>query len=695
MKLNRTGSNWTELELNKINENWDIIEGNHNKLEGEFNDVVGKITDEVVGHLIDSARLVWKEPVDTVGDLPANAEVGETRMVREADPDGISYVYRYDGENWEKIQAIDVTLVNEVDRRLSRQLAQIGINVANFVDDFSDTTEAIRIAEQDAYELEKPLFFPKGFEFNTTDTIEIRENIDVIMFSPIVLNSTEVKPALVIGARGVVNYAEELTINVKRKNQSNWEDEDDIGVQLINCNTTKINVEKVEGFTVGVETLGSGTGFAYCQLYLGKFFNNKIDLNLTNETFEEKMGWCNENSFFAGRCSNFNGVNEGKARYAVRITTKNKDKPFNYNNNNVFYKPSFEINQNAAGQAEALPILIEAGRYNRFYDIRDEGNSDYLARIENDSFYNYFSIGYADRNKKIADLNVILTNKIEQSRELFEKGTRLIYSSGYMMEKSNIYNNDNDSIFIPDVGIGAKGNDQVYMSRPDVKSYGDFVEILDSGLGVFLETYQIKTFTINYTTQESHHGRLYIVCFDSGGNIITGENLIKQHSIRQQTLQSNNFGGSVRINLDDDFFKTITVSDEVKKIRILFSGLENVPIRLKSFSISVVGLGDTAVTTGLEGRLQPGQSYALNQPPNGVYEVGKTIYNVSVGTNGAPLGWISRGASRIMFPLAQVSPVSSISSPPTFVGQEAIVNGKWYKSIGTSSTLDWKQITNE
>src|SRR5690625_2228161 len=116
MKLNRTGSNWNRLERNKINENWDII-------EGSYNNVVGQITDEVVGHLIDSARLDWKEPVDTVEDLPTNAEVGETRMVREADPDGISYVYRYDGEKWEKIQAIDVTLVNEVDRRLTAQLA--------------------------------------------------------------------------------------------------------------------------------------------------------------------------------------------------------------------------------------------------------------------------------------------------------------------------------------------------------------------------------------------------------------------------------------------------------------------------------------------------------------------------------------------------------------------------------------------
>src|SRR5690625_5126596 len=159
MKLNRTGSNWTERERNKINENWDII-------EGSYNDVVGQITDEVVGHLIDSARLDWKEPVDTVEDLPADAEVGETRMVREADPDGISYVYRYDGEKWEKIQAIDVTLVNEVDSRLTRQLADIAVNVKNFgalgngsTDDTQAIQEAINYLTSEGG---GTLFFPKG-----------------------------------------------------------------------------------------------------------------------------------------------------------------------------------------------------------------------------------------------------------------------------------------------------------------------------------------------------------------------------------------------------------------------------------------------------------------------------------------------------------------------------------------------------
>jgi len=111
MKLNRTGSNWTRTERNKINENWDI-------LEGSYNDVAGEITDEVFKEIVDSARLDWKLPVDSFGDLPSEAGVGDTRMVRDT-----GKVYRFDGNSWNEIQDIDPTAINEVDNRLSKQLA--------------------------------------------------------------------------------------------------------------------------------------------------------------------------------------------------------------------------------------------------------------------------------------------------------------------------------------------------------------------------------------------------------------------------------------------------------------------------------------------------------------------------------------------------------------------------------------------
>ena len=83
MKLNRTGSNWTELERNKINENWRIIESN-------YNDVVDKVSEEAFDKVVNSAKLNWKEPVDKYADLPSWASECDTRMVRDS-----GKVYRF------------------------------------------------------------------------------------------------------------------------------------------------------------------------------------------------------------------------------------------------------------------------------------------------------------------------------------------------------------------------------------------------------------------------------------------------------------------------------------------------------------------------------------------------------------------------------------------------------------------------
>lgn len=150
MKLNRTGSNWNELERNKINENWDMIEDETASLGNKVGNIIGEITDEAVEQIIDSAKVNWREPVNTFDDLPEEADEGDTRMVREVDPDGLSYVYRYDGESWVKIQEIDATLVNEVDKRFAQQLAEIVTNINNFkhlvVD--GDWSPAIKEASQ-------------------------------------------------------------------------------------------------------------------------------------------------------------------------------------------------------------------------------------------------------------------------------------------------------------------------------------------------------------------------------------------------------------------------------------------------------------------------------------------------------------------------------------------------------------------
>src|SRR5690625_2770312 len=101
-------------------DNRNNMQDNFIELYGVVNDIVGTITEEVYEQIIDGSKLDWKEPVNSFDDLPTEAVEGETRMTRET-----GKVYRYDDYEWKEIQEIDATAVNEVDRRLSSQLAEI------------------------------------------------------------------------------------------------------------------------------------------------------------------------------------------------------------------------------------------------------------------------------------------------------------------------------------------------------------------------------------------------------------------------------------------------------------------------------------------------------------------------------------------------------------------------------------------
>src|SRR5699024_8243620 len=91
---------------------------NYKKLFGVVNDVVGTITDEVYEQIIDGSKLNWETPVDSKEDLPSTANEGDTRMTRDS-----GKVYRYNGSEWREIQQIDAGPVNELDDRLTQQLA--------------------------------------------------------------------------------------------------------------------------------------------------------------------------------------------------------------------------------------------------------------------------------------------------------------------------------------------------------------------------------------------------------------------------------------------------------------------------------------------------------------------------------------------------------------------------------------------
>lgn len=97
------------------------INGNWQKIENDIKNISG----DVLAEVIDGAKLTWKEPVDSFADLATtypDAEEGWTAFVRNSGTNGETY--RFDGTEWLLIQEFDGTAINEVDNRLTSQLAE-------------------------------------------------------------------------------------------------------------------------------------------------------------------------------------------------------------------------------------------------------------------------------------------------------------------------------------------------------------------------------------------------------------------------------------------------------------------------------------------------------------------------------------------------------------------------------------------
>lgn len=125
--LNRTESPISREERIKINENW-------TRIESGYNGIVDVVATQAFEKVVDSAKLDWLAPVDTFANLATtypNAVEGNAAMAKDT---GI--IYRFDGTQWEPIQQIDATAINEVDSRLGGEITvnkeslnQRGINI--------------------------------------------------------------------------------------------------------------------------------------------------------------------------------------------------------------------------------------------------------------------------------------------------------------------------------------------------------------------------------------------------------------------------------------------------------------------------------------------------------------------------------------------------------------------------------------
>jgi len=176
----------------------------------------------------------------------------------------------------------------------------------------------------------------------------------LIMRGMIQYTGTAPATVLTLGDGGTVRNGEKLYagLQVRRQTQSDWLSEADIGILARNLDASVLDLRLVEGFTIGLRTLGDGRGFEDSTLHLGRILNNKIGLDIHCAT---ATAWNTSIRYYGGHFACATGINPTVDRFGIRLSQA----PGAYSNHNrhVFDAPNFELRQ--LDPNVAIPFLNE------------------------------------------------------------------------------------------------------------------------------------------------------------------------------------------------------------------------------------------------------------------------------------------------------------------------------------------------
>jgi hypothetical protein len=183
--------------------------------------------------------------------------------------------------------------------------------------------------------------------------------------------------ALTLGDGGAVRNAIKLYqgLRVLRATISDWLDERDIGIVLRNQDSSRIDIRQVEGFTIGVRTLGDERGFEDSELHFGRIVNNRFGLDVRTRT---AAAWNTSVRYFGGHFAIASSVHPDKDRFGIRFSAE----PGAYvaHNRHVFDGPAFEL-QSRDRPIDGIPFLVQVdSRAVIARNLRMEGTDGFVAR---------------------------------------------------------------------------------------------------------------------------------------------------------------------------------------------------------------------------------------------------------------------------------------------------------------------------
>ena len=508
-------------------------------------------------------------------------------------------------------------------------------------DNETDDTEAIRTAINYCANIAKDtgyrptLYFPPSNGYVVKSTIEIPPSINVIMDGMIIYDGSGA--CMVIGEEDLANNGVEMKLNVMKKTRSDWTDMSVVGIRLINATTCDIDIIEATNFTVGVECIGIGKGFAYNTIRLGRLRDNYLAMDFTNETSTtNQKGWCNENYILGGRICTLTTTNKDKNRYGIRITSK--DGTYVNNNGNLFEKISFELcpNEDIVDNLDVVPVLIEYGRMNKFVECRHEDNSPTFARLSNEASDNFFSVLYGQVNE-IEDNSNYPTSVFKTRRDdVIDECNKLVFKIDDLVGKCCLY--DDDEHNFQNLFCVQSSDGRIRARHTKFTMDGEYISIPSTrGLGVRLDTSKVKTLLLKKDVDVASPGKVAVRCYNANGDIIGSSSEDLARGRIQNKIEYNNIFGGVYTNVTDS--KTsfyCKLADEVAFVDMLVIGGSK-PCKLRGLSIWTLEDGHVPILNPL--KLEDNKNYAVMMPSSGTWSVGKIVYNIEP-VSGQYIGWI-------------------------------------------------------
>lgn len=261
-----------------------------------------------------------------------------------------------------------------VEDKLAEQLSARDFGATG--DGVTEDGPALQAAMNAAGASGKMLLIGEG-NFRTTQPLTLPGAAAGLTMRGTIVYAGPAGPALTIGDGGTARNASKwhTGLSVLRATIGTWEDESEIGILLRNHDASVIEVRRVEGFTIGIRTLGDGRGFEDSTLEIGRIVNNRIGLDIHTAT---AAGWNTSIRYHGGHFAVGSTVHVDKDRFGIRLSAA----PGAYvaHNRHLFNGQNFELN--AEGRPiSGIPFLCEVNsRAIVARGLRMEGCSGFVAR---------------------------------------------------------------------------------------------------------------------------------------------------------------------------------------------------------------------------------------------------------------------------------------------------------------------------